>query len=147
MNCIDSLKGQVWLMEAVSSVAGRGARVGMPPCILSQRGWASQRATVANSCNSELGPGATGRAGEERPPAKYGKDAKMWSVNSVGVLYIPEQVVSQFQLSVFIFYLVLWLQWSSIYQSVNWEMSIAIAKCCPGISLQQCKLTAETISH
>ena len=64
-------------MEGVSSVAGGGAGVGMPPCTLSQRGQVSQWVAVANSCNSALGPGAAGWAGEERPPAKYGKGAKM----------------------------------------------------------------------
>lgn len=47
--------------------------------------------SVDNSCNSVLGPGATEWAGEERQPAKYGKGAQMWLLNSLGVFYIPEQ--------------------------------------------------------
>lgn len=61
-------------------------------------------------------------------------------------LLLSRQVVSRFQLSA-CFNLVLLLQWSSIYQSVIWEMCIATARCCPRISPQHCKLTAETTSH
>lgn len=76
VNCTGSLKGQVWLLEGVSNVAGSGASTGLP-LVLSQRGQASQGVALGGSCHSVLGPGAAGWAGEERPPAKYGKGAKI----------------------------------------------------------------------
>lgn len=36
MNCVGSLKGQVWPIERVSSVLVGAAGIGMIPCILSK---------------------------------------------------------------------------------------------------------------
>lgn len=145
MNCIGSLKGQVWLMERV--MAGGGAGVGMPPCALSQRGQVSQKVAAANSWNSALGPGAAEWAGKKGHLLSTARVLKCEVLILFGFyIFLSRQVVSQFQLSA-CFYLVLLLQWSSIYQSVTWKTHIATARCCPRISLQQCKLTAETTSH
>lgn len=58
-------------MEGESSVAHGGAGVGMSPCALSK----GQSEPVG--CNRVLGLEAVGWAVEEKPPAKYGKGAKM----------------------------------------------------------------------
>lgn len=137
MNCVGSLKGQVWPIERVSSMLGGATGIGMIPCILS-KGPSDSKLWWPTL---ETSPGAVRWARKKDHLLKC-------EVSIVFGFYIllSRQVVPQFQLSA-CFNLVLLLQWSSIYQSVNWETRISTARCCPRISLQHCKLTAETTSH
>lgn len=95
----------------------------------------------------ETAPGAMGSVGKKDQGLSMARLLKCEGSVLFGFyILLSRQVVPQLQLSA-CFNLVLLLLWSSIYQSVNWEMHDPTGRCCPRMSPQHCKLTAETTSH
>lgn len=92
-------------------MAGSGAGTGLP-LVLSQRGQASQGVALGGFCHSVLGPGVQDGQGKKDHLLSMARVLKFEVLIFFGFyIFLSRQVISQFWLCAWVFFLVLLLQW------------------------------------